>query len=132
MLNDEKVKKKLMKMIKKLMDDLFKEEQEKPFMDFKLVLEYETKDVELNEKVYLLIINNLSLNASYNASSNASDVVVINLLNNSNLFFIILYSFEGVRFTFCRITAFYTEIMCVEIGQIEYSIEYFLTRNIRL
>jgi len=98
MLNDKKVKKKLMEMINKLIYDLLKEEPEKPFIDFKLVLKYETKDVEQNEKIYLLIITNLSLNASYNASSNASDDVVINLLSNSNLFFIILILLKGSSF----------------------------------
>ncbi|CAK5038753.1 unnamed protein product [Meloidogyne enterolobii] len=79
MLTEKKVEKMLMGMIKNLIDDQLKKTSKKPFIDFKLALEYETKDVcDDDGEKYLAIFTNLSLNASYNkASSDGSEEEVI-------------------------------------------------------
>uniref|UniRef100_A0A915LM04 Uncharacterized protein n=1 Tax=Meloidogyne javanica TaxID=6303 RepID=A0A915LM04_MELJA len=75
MLTEKKFEKMIMGMIKNLIDDQLKKETKKPFIDFKLALEYKAKDVCYDDgEKYLAISTNLSLNASYNkASSDGSE-----------------------------------------------------------
>lgn len=67
---------KLNKIIKNLIEDQLKKEKNMPYINFEYKLEYDLKDLVQDEKKYLAITTDLSLDVSYNA--NDSDEEVIN------------------------------------------------------